>query len=228
MFVPPRDNGFLWALAKIQDINGNLTFVYYTIDGGQVYLDEIRYNGHIEPSPDGLPATSRVRFVLDPNDDPQHANYRQDKSVSYNTGYRVQQNRRLRNICVEVYDYTLEPQPDWVSVRRYELDYEQSPSTLRSLLNSVTMYGADDTTSLPPVTFTYTEKPFEFERDEYGEPILTDWSPLDSPADDADWNSPVAKDIISFIIFPIFAIFRLLLYDICSILSYRCSKEQSK
>ena len=75
----PGDTSFLWALAKIQDINGNLTYVYYTQDANQVYLDEVRYNGHTQ----GLSTTSSVKFILDPNE-------RSDKSISYATGYRVE------------------------------------------------------------------------------------------------------------------------------------------
>lgn len=168
------DNTFLWALAKIQDISGNLTYAYYTEDANQFYLDEVRYNGHTQ----GLPTTSSVRFVLDPND-------RSDQSVSYATGYRVENNRRLNDIAVWVYDYDV---TDWTRVRRYHLDYEQSPSTLRSLLTSVTLYGTSDANSLPPVTFDYQVKPFEFEP-------TVDWGPLNSQSASASWNSPIATDV---------------------------------
>jgi RHS repeat-associated protein len=164
------NESFLWALAKIQDINGNLTYVYYTQDANQVYLDEIRYNGHTQ----SLPTTGSVKFVLDPND-------RSDKSVSYATGYRVETNKLLKEIGVWVYDYN---GPNWVRVRSYHLDYEQSPSTLRSLLSAVRLCGTGDPNDpnsyLPPVTFDYQQKPFEFERDEDGYPVLRDWGPLNS------------------------------------------------
>jgi len=136
------DNVFLWALAKIQDINGNLTYVYYTENNGQVYLDEIRYSGHTQ----NLPTTGSVRFLPDSTE-------RSDKSISYATGYRVETNKRLSRIDVLVYDYGLTA---WTRVRQYRLEYEQSPSTLRSLLRSVKMCGTGDpnlpASYLPPVT----------------------------------------------------------------------------
>jgi hypothetical protein len=169
------DNAFSWALAKIQDINGNLTYVYYAQDANQVYLDEIRYNGHTQ----SLPTTSCAKFLLDSAE-------RSDKSISYATGYRVETNKRLSKIDVLVYDYN---EPAWKRVRQYRLEYGRSPSTLRSLLTSVKMCGIGDPNSagsyLPPLTFEYQQKPFEFERDAQGYPILRDWGPVDS----GDWGN---------------------------------------
>ncbi len=168
------DSTFMWGLSKIQDINGNLTYIYYSGNQGQPYLSEIRYNGHTAD----LPTTSSVQFLLDSTDRP-------DKSFSYATGYRVENNKRLRDIQVRVYDYETE---DWAKVRRYHLDYNTSSSTLRSLLTSVTLYGASDVNSLPPVTFEYQVKPFEFES-------TVDWGPLDSyGSSDPNWNSPMSTD----------------------------------
>ena len=164
------DNAFLWALAKIQDINGNLTYIYYTTNAGQLYLDEIRYNGHTQ----SVPTTNSVRFLLDSTE-------RSDKSVSYATGYRVETNKRLSKIDVLAYDYG---QSDWTRVRRYHLEYGRSPSTLRSLMTSVKVSGTGDPNDpnsyLPPVAFEYQQKPFEFERTAQGDPILRDWGPLNS------------------------------------------------
>lgn len=178
----PGDNVFMWSLAMIQDINGNLTYIYYSELAGQIYLDEIRYNGHtVGP----LSATSRVKFELED---------RSDSSISYSTGYRIENTKRLKDIRVEIWDHAVSPQTGWVPVRRYNLEYQQSPTTLRSLLKSVTIYGADDTTALPPIAFAYTEKPFEFERDAAGQPVVRDWGPLDSQVGEASWNSPVGSD----------------------------------
>ncbi len=117
---------------------------------------------------------------------------RSDKSISYATGYRVETNKRLSKIDVLVYDYA---QSKWVRVRQYRLEYEQSPSTLRSLLNSVKMCGTGDpnlpASYLPPVTFEYQQKPFEFE-------APMDWGTLDSQSLDPAWNSPAATNASYF------------------------------
>jgi RHS repeat-associated protein len=171
----PGEEAFLWALAKIQDINGNLTYAYYAQDVNQVYLDEICYNGHTTGP---LATTRSVQFELEDRD---------DKSVSYATGYRVETNKRLKDVRVEVYDLENTPH-EWLPFRRYHLDYDRSPSTLRSLLTSVSIYGAEDPSDpntlapLPPVTFEYQRKPLEFERDVYGDPVLRDWGTLQQSA----------------------------------------------
>ena len=138
---------FLWALEKIEDINGNLTWITYNNNGGQLYLQKIYYNGNSNDSQldDRSEATHTVEFALEDRD---------DKSFSYKTGFRVETNKRLKDITVKV---------EGNYVRRYHLEYNISSSTLRSLLTSVTMYGSDNVTSLPPLTFEYQQKPFEFD-----------------------------------------------------------------
>ena len=171
-----NDNGsndtFLWALARILDKNGNSTYLDYTEDNGQIYLERIRYNGNINSNPEpAVLATHTVEFVLED---------RPDASISFATGFPVEIDKRLSEIVVEVND---------VLVRRYKLAYQISPSSKRSLLAYVTVFGSDDTTSLPPLVFDYQVNSFEF-----GD--VQDWGPIDnqgSAADDADgkkWNSP--------------------------------------
>src|SRR5207237_1386572 len=68
-------------------------------------------------------------------------------------------------------------------VRKYSLSYTNSPSTYRSLLASVTQYGSDYSSTLPPVKFTYQAKPFSFDN-------LGSWTGLYSQGQtDASWNS---------------------------------------
>ena len=166
MIHPQFDSGngkntFLWALGKIEDINGNITYLDYTTDCGGLYLDKISYNGNSSP----IDTTHTVEFILEDED-------RTDKSISYATGYRVETNKRLSDIKVKVVDDL---------VRRYHLSYVDSTSTARSILQSVTIYGSDDATSLPPLEFTYQEKSFEFDA-----PI--EWGPL-AQATDYLWGS---------------------------------------
>ena len=162
---------FLWALAKIVDISGNTTYFDYTEDDGQIYLEQIRYNGNIN-SPQKS-ATHTVEFVLED---------RPDKSISFASGYRIETKKRLSDILVKVSDN---------QVRRYKLAYDTSPTSKRSLLGSVTVFGNDDKTSLPPVTFEYQTNPFEFGQ-------VQDWGPIDNQgytdntagSNGRRWNSP--------------------------------------
>jgi YD repeat-containing protein len=159
---------FLWALERILDKNGNQTIIDYTSNSGQIYLSKISYNGNIN-SP-AIDETHTIEFILED---------RKDVSISYATGYRIETKKRLSEIHVKVDD-------NWV--RRYDLDYTYSISTTRSLLTSVTMYGSDNLTPLPPITFEYQELAFEFDD-------LQDWGPLNSPGISTSWNSPHGVDI---------------------------------
>src|SRR5256885_13679746 len=59
---------------------------------------------------------------------------------------------------------------------------------MRSLLTSVTNFGSDFTSSLPPMRFSYQVKPFSFGPD-------TDWTGLYSQGDtSSSWNSIKAID----------------------------------
>jgi RHS repeat-associated protein len=171
---------FLWALEKTEDINGNLTWIDYTTDAGQLYLSKIWYNGNSnDTSLNGkTEAPCTVEFGLDPVD-------RDDKSISYKTGFRVETNKRLKSIAMKV---------DGTDVRRYELEYTDSSSTLRSLLTTVREFTYGDGAppggaELPQLVFDYQQKTFEFE-----EAIV--WGPLNNQGHTyiPGWNSPYATD----------------------------------
>ena len=44
-----------------------------------------------------------------------------------------------------------------------KLNYTTSPSTMRSLLTSITHYGSDLSSTLPPLTFGYSQQSFSFQ-----------------------------------------------------------------
>jgi len=136
---------FRWALDKVIDINGNLTTLNYTKEGGMLYLSNISYNGNINAP--ALATTHTVDFILTD---------RPDTNIAFNTGFRVETRKRLSEVQMKV---------SGAQVRKYVLNYASSPSTRRSLLASVTQYGSDFTTPLPTLTFGYQVKPFEFEAD---------------------------------------------------------------
>ena len=131
---------FRWALSRIETVNGDVTTVTYTNFGGMIYPTLLAYNGHTN----SLSPTHTVGFQLED---------RPDGRLAFNSGYRVQTSKRLANVTNLVSGRL---------VRRYQLNYTNSASTLKSLLRSVTVFGTNDSSSRPPTTFSYTAQSFEF------------------------------------------------------------------
>lgn len=130
------DNGgntFGWYLDRVEDTYGNyLTYIYEKPSDGQIYLKEIQYTGAAGLSPD-----KTVVF--------NYTDGRSDKLYSYRSGWKIVTTKRLSSIHVKHTGNLV-----W----RYELAYQTSNDTNRSLLQSVTVYDKDGN-SLPPKTFTY-------------------------------------------------------------------------
>jgi RHS repeat-associated protein len=151
---------FRWALDRVVDPNGNTTSINYVNQGRQLYPKEISYNAN-----GSLPATYTIDFVV--------AGGRSDQTSSYMSAFRVENDYLLSQIIVRA---------NGQNVRRYALSYTNSPSTLRSLLTSVTEYGSDDASSLPPITFNYQVQQMGFGP-------LQAW-PISSQGETgSDWNS---------------------------------------
>ena len=127
---------------RVVDANGNETFLNYTFDHGMLYLTNILYNANLN-SP-ALAASHEVDFIL---------TNRADTNFTYISNYRVEMDKLLSEIDVRA---------GGQNVRKYVLGYTNSPSTLRSLLASVTQYGSDFTTHLPPITFGYQVESLTF------------------------------------------------------------------
>ena len=132
---------FRWALSRVETANGDVTTVAYTNFGGMIYPTLLAYNGHTN----SLSPTHTVGFQLED---------RPDGRLAFNSGYRVQTSKRLANVTNLVGGRL---------VRRYQLNYTNSPSTLKSLLSSVTLFGTNSSSSLPPVTFSYSVQAFGFQ-----------------------------------------------------------------
>ena len=127
---------FSWHIDRAQDTNGNYMTYTYTHDAGSLYPHTIAYNGH---APTGFTPTHQVMFTLE---------NRNDKTISFITGARVEQNKRLSEIGVEVSGQLS---------RRYEIMYgEYSSSTHRSLIRAIQEMGSDGVCTIPEVTVTYT------------------------------------------------------------------------
>ncbi|MFZ0929598.1 MAG: toxin TcdB middle/N-terminal domain-containing protein [Syntrophobacteraceae bacterium] len=132
---------FKWLLDGVQDVNGNYMAVTYQNGptDNQLYLHEIQYTGNGNQGP-----TNKVVFTLAP---------RTDTLVSYACYWPVTTASLLQTISV--YANGQQPgQPFAQLVRTYQLNYANSTSTSRSLLQSVTQIGYDGTT-LPSVTFQW-------------------------------------------------------------------------
>ena len=130
---------FQWYLDRVEDTNGNYISIIYTTypstDPGVLYPFEIKYTGHIS----GLQPTNSIKFILET---------RTDKILSYISHFKVLTTKRLKSIEVRAGSQF---------VRKYEIAHNYSPSTKRSIVQSVTEYGNDETSTLPPINFTYQD-----------------------------------------------------------------------
>ncbi len=142
---------FQWELDQIDTATGDrttITYATYTSPDTSVaemtlYPLQITYNSHA--SINGYTASSTGSNTISFGTE-----IRPDRRFSYRWGFRTEQNRRLTNIVCQV-----GTQKVW----RYALGYTASPATRRSLLKTLTVYGADDSTPLPVQTFTYQGNP---------------------------------------------------------------------
>ncbi|RJQ49681.1 MAG: hypothetical protein C4538_01680, partial [Nitrospiraceae bacterium] len=134
---------FKWSLDKVQDTNGNYMEITYWLDTGnaEIYPDRINYTRG-----NGNDTGHYVKFNLES---------RTDINTVYALGSKVVTAYRLKSI---------ETFARGQLSRRYVLDYIYSSQSTRSLLSSITVYGSDGTSTLPPTTFTYqtTGNSFQF------------------------------------------------------------------
>jgi hypothetical protein len=112
---------FSWYLTKAIDTNKNYIEYTYIKDQGKSYLSRIDYTGNET----GLSPTNSVEFFLESRD---------DIPSSYLSTSKISTAKRLKEIQVKVHSELV-----W----RYVLEYTYSPDTNRSLLKTITQYGAD-------------------------------------------------------------------------------------
>ncbi|MEW6221466.1 MAG: FG-GAP-like repeat-containing protein, partial [Thermodesulfobacteriota bacterium] len=125
---------FKWNLEKVEDANGNYMTISYVRKDNALYLSEIKYTGHPGGTVNGstvaaLDPTNSVKFILETAQRP-------DPMVSWHARFEMKTAYRLDKIRVLVND---------VQTREYDLTYETSASTGRSVLNAVQEFGADGT-----------------------------------------------------------------------------------
>jgi YD repeat-containing protein len=133
-----------WSLDQIKD--SNLNYIFFTYlenpypengngDKGAVYLRKIEYNNEKKRA---------IEFIPEGTDKP-------DMYLTIEQGSEVQESRRLSEIQIKVTDEDGLP----VLARKYKLNYVMNEIGNRSLLSSITQYGDDGVSTLPPVTFDY-------------------------------------------------------------------------
>mgnify|MGYP000892155033 CR=1 FL=1 len=149
---------FTWLLERETDTHGNvIEYTYRSFPGGQnlnqKYLAQIRYGP-------GAPPWSAFQFVAFEYED------RPDWFEDGRAGFLVRTGKRLRTIRVATQgvtltnhlagDFNADGIPDALN-RRYDLNYLRYAGNAShwSLLQAVTVTGADGVTALPAATFDY-------------------------------------------------------------------------
>lgn len=125
---------FSWYITKAIDTNKNYIEYSYTKDQGKCYLSRIDYTGNEA----GFSPTNSVEFILESRD---------DVPSSYISSSKIATAKRLKEIQVKVRSDLV-----W----KYVLEYGYSLDTNRSLIKSVTQYGADGK-ELPKQKLTYQQ-----------------------------------------------------------------------
>lgn len=145
---------FRWRLQKRTDANGNvIEYAYSELPGSEniKYIREIRYGP-------GEPPWSVFYFVRFTYDD------KPDWRTDYRSGFLRRTAHRLQQIDIGIQgaDPAQCLRGDWNEdsiednlIRRYTLGYS-TDNAISSQLVQLTRYGADGSSFLPPLTFTYS------------------------------------------------------------------------
>jgi len=122
-------NIWRWSLDRIKDTSDNSIYYSYTEDQGAVYLSKIEYNNDRKRV---------IEFVTEDRPDPYQ---------TVDQGSEISMTKRLSRINISVSGNT---------VKSFKLDYEPITAEIPiSLLSSITKYGSDNITPLPPTKFSY-------------------------------------------------------------------------
>ncbi|MBI5149483.1 MAG: fibronectin type III domain-containing protein [Candidatus Omnitrophica bacterium] len=127
---------FKWVLSSVEDLQGNTMTITYWRDRNKLYPQYIDYTSN---PLNGLASFARVEFRWE---------IRPDPIMSYAGGYNIQMLYRLERI-----NTLLEGAVQYQVV----VNYHQSNTTGRYLLDNIRQYEANVSSSLPPLTFQYQE-----------------------------------------------------------------------
>jgi len=126
---------YQWMLDKVTDANSNYIKYTYYKDSGEIYPNQVIYTGN---------GTTDGPFEVD-----FLRTSRSDAATSSQPGFLIHSNYLINEVDVKV-------SGTWV--RKYLLGYTTGDNQTRSLLNSITEEGQDDsggTITWPPVAFSY-------------------------------------------------------------------------
>ncbi len=129
---------FRWALNRVEDLNGNYMTMSYLQDNGQIYPQTISYTGNDQSS---LNLSTYAQVTI---------NYvaASAPSTSYISKFLVKTDLRIDHITVSV----------GANVQStYNFMYHLSAYSYRDLLQSVQETGADGSSTLPAVSFAYSD-----------------------------------------------------------------------
>ncbi len=127
---------FRWALNRVEDLHGNYMTIVYMKEGNQLYPQTINYTGNAQQS-----LLPYAQVAISYGDTAKAAS-------SYIAGFKILTSKRIERINTSVKAN---------NQFSYRLSYAPSISTGRDLLQSVQQIGADGTTTLPPVSFSYQQ-----------------------------------------------------------------------
>jgi YD repeat-containing protein len=146
------ENVYKWFLSSTIDTNGNQIKYVYDKSQGQIYPSEIRYTG--ANTEQGIYKISFLREM------------RTDISTSYESGFRVETNERIKEVQVFSND-------NWI--KKYDFSYGIGSNGYRSLLSSVTQStkgSSGDITVLKPIEFFYSQNTPSWEESEWSIPTI--------------------------------------------------------
>ena len=123
---------------------GDKATITYTSAGGRLYPQIYSYNG---AHGRGINPMATVQFYLTTTN-------RTDTTISCRAAFAV-----TNQYLLSAMTHSVNGQMVWSN----KLNYTTSPSTMRSLLTSITHYGSDLSSTLPPLTFGYSQQSFSFQ-----------------------------------------------------------------
>lgn len=125
----------LWLLNEVCDKNGNYyTITYQQNEGGEAYPVRIDYSGNKNA---GVAPSKSIRFAYSP---------RPTTNVTFIKSSQLHIEHKLQSIAI----YNNEN-----CIKKYELEYSDSPVTNIPLLKSITEYGSDNNSFYNPTRFEW-------------------------------------------------------------------------